>query len=151
MAWELLIVLQQCDSSHMVKLYSLSADVTNDYEICEFLLLLRLRYYVHVLQIMIIWILTPYSLLFVYQRFGGLSALYHNLQGLSLIKPFHKNLKTCMFHLLCATGTCYSVCWQPRPAFLAIPMCSMCLKWVTLKLLFKKMQTSERFIQYQCP
>jgi len=88
----------------MVKLYSLSADVTNDYEICEFLLFLRLRYYVHVLQIMITWILTPYSLLFVYQHFGGHSAfifrvgvsfsthktaLFHNLQGLSLIKPFH--------------------------------------------------------------
>lgn len=103
---------------------------------------------------------------FVYQRFGGHSAfifrvgvsfsthktaLYHNLQGLSLIKPFHKNLKSCMFHLFCANGTCYSVCWQPKSAFLAIPMCSMCLKWVTLKLLFKKIQTSETFIQYQYP
>ena len=143
MAQELFIVLWHCDSSHVVKLYSVSTDVTNDFEICEFLLFLRLCYYVHVLQIMILRIVTPCSLLCGYRRFGEHSAfvcrvdvtfsthktaLYHNLQGLSLIKPCHKNLKTCMFHLFSATGTCYSVCWQPRSAFLASPMCSMCLK-----------------------
>src|SRR5215510_7595673 len=94
---------------------------------------LRLCYYGLVLQIMISWILTPCSLVYGYQYFGGHSAficrvdvsfsthktaLYHNLQGLSLIKPCHKNLKTfyvspvlCYWNLLfcvLATQVCLS-------------------------------------------